>query len=73
MEGSTHQGLGGTGVSLGGGELLEGEAGSTLLAGGIGDVEVAGLHKLGRDGSTESESRHYQIKYNQTVSGSVTN
>lgn len=56
MEGSTHQGLSGAGNGLGGGELLEGEAGSTVLAGGLGDVEVAGLRKLGRDGGVKSAS-----------------
>ena len=56
MVGSTHQGLGGAGNGLRGGELLEGEAGSTLLAGGLGDVEVAGLRKLERDGAIESAS-----------------
>ena len=47
--GSTHPGLGGAGEGLGGGELLEVEAGSAVLARGLGQVEVAGLQKLKRN------------------------
>ena len=41
----THHRLGGTGEGLGGGELLKLKAGSTVLTGGLGQIEIASLQR----------------------------